>query len=95
MTEYAATAVPDAQPWGTTPDGELTSRGVIVGALLGTLAVFTCFPLAILGIVLNCMGLDRVQSDPQHAAGLLRASWILLACAPVVTVLLVVVLGSL
>jgi hypothetical protein len=41
------------------------------------------------------MGLDRVQSDPQQAAGLLRASWILLACAPVVTVLLVVVLGSL
>lgn len=87
MTTSAMTtsAVHANLPWATTADGELTRTGVSVGAVLGTIAVFTCFPLGILGIVLNCMGLDRVQHDPESAHRFMRASWTTLAVAPFVT----------
>jgi hypothetical protein len=63
-------------PWGTTPDGELDRQGVAAGIILGTLAVFLTFPLGILGIVLSCMGLDRVKTDPVAAQKYLIWSWI-------------------
>lgn len=64
-------------PWGVTPDGELTRQGTIVGALMGTLAVFLTFPLGIAGIVLSCMGLDRVQRNPRLARRLVTWSWVM------------------
>ncbi len=77
----------DALPWATTDDGELTRTGVAVGALVGTIAVFSFLPLGILGIVLSCRGLDRIGTDRAAARRLMRWSWITMALAPVVTVL--------
>jgi hypothetical protein len=89
MTEswpYAAPAI----PWGTTPDGELDRQGVAVGSIAGTLAVLLTFPLGIAGIVLSCMGLDRVKTNPAAARTLLMWSWILFVPG---TILGVVLLG--
>lgn len=77
MTAGGVAPPPTGQlPWGTTAEGELDSNGVKLGAVIGTLAVFFTFPLGILGIVLNCMGLDRIQSEPEKARKLLMWSWI-------------------
>lgn len=80
-------------PRGAKANGELTRTAKTLGAILGTIAVFTFFPLGILGIVLNCMGLDRVTSDPYNARRLMRASWITLATAPTLAVVLAVLLS--
>ena len=63
-------------PWGTTPDGELDRQGVVVGAIVATPAVFLTFPLGILGIVLDSMGLDRIKTNPIAARKFLIWSWI-------------------
>ncbi len=92
MTHYVPHADPtDAGlPWGTTPDGELDRRGVAAGAVLGTLAIFLTFPLGILGVVLSCMGLDRIKTDPVAARKLLMWSWILFVPGTLMAVLLLV-----
>jgi hypothetical protein len=78
-------------PWGATADGELTRQGVLLGAVLGTLAVFLTPPLGILGIVLNCMGLDRIQTSPGAARKLLLWSWILFLPGTLLAVVLLAV----
>jgi hypothetical protein len=85
------TATPDVRlPWGTTPEGELTRRGTIVGAVMGTLAVFTTLPLGIIGIVLSCMGLDRIRRHDASARKLLIWSWICFVPGTLVGVALIV-----
>jgi protein-S-isoprenylcysteine O-methyltransferase Ste14 len=74
MTHTATTQL--TLPWGTTPRGELTREGTIVGAVMGTFAVFTFPPLGIVGIVLSCMGLDRIRRDDPAARTYLTWSWI-------------------
>jgi hypothetical protein len=64
-------------PWGTTPEGELTRNGTVLGAVMGTLAVFTTLPLGVAGIIVSCMGLDRIRRRDRSAATYLRWSWIL------------------
>jgi hypothetical protein len=93
MTDYASHASPVSPdlPWGATADGELTRQGVLLGAVLGTLAVFLTFPLGILGIVLSCMGLDRIQTNPPKARKLLLWSWILFLPGTLMAVGLLVV----
>lgn len=83
---HAATGL----PWGTTPDGELDRKGVAAGFILGALAVFLTFPLGVLGIVLNCRGLDRIETDPEAARKLLMWSWILFLPGAILGVLLLI-----
>jgi hypothetical protein len=64
-------------PWGTTPEGELTRNGTILGSVMGTLAVFITLPLGVAGIIVSCMGLDRIRRHDPSAASYLRWSWIL------------------
>jgi hypothetical protein len=90
MTQYAPPAL--RLPWGTTPEGELTRRGTIVGAVMGTLAVFMTFPLGVLGIVLSCMGLDRVRRGEPSARSFLTWSWILFTPGTVIGIPAVILL---
>src|SRR5215510_2244159 len=81
MTEYAfdsasPAAATSGLPWGTTADGELDRKGRAAGFIFGTLAVFLSFPLGVLGIVLNSMGLDRIKTNPIKARKLIRWSWV-------------------
>jgi hypothetical protein len=82
MSQYAPPAI--RLPWGTTPEGELTRDGTIVGAVMGTLAVFITFPLGVLGIVLSCMGLDRVRRGEPSGRTFLIWSWICFAPGTVI-----------
>ncbi len=75
MTQAAMSRI-EQVPWGTTPEGELTTPGTIVGGVMGTYAVFITFPLGILGIVLSCMGLDRIPRQDPAARKYLMWSWI-------------------
>lgn len=77
MTQHAFQGTTTALPWGTTPAGEFTKQGLAAGSILGTFAVLLTFPLGILGIVLSCKGLDRIQSDPRTARKFLLWSWVL------------------
>jgi len=70
------------RPWGVTESGEFTRGGVIVAFVAGLWAVIMCLPMAVLGVVISCMGLDRVTSDPKTARSYLRWSWIIFAAAP-------------
>jgi len=79
-------------PWGTTPEGELTTPGTIVGGVMGTYAVFITFPLGILGIVLSCMGLDRIPRQDPSARRYLVWSWICFVPGTVVGVPLTLLL---
>jgi hypothetical protein len=85
MTQYAPPAI--RLPWGTTSEGELTRDGTIVGAVMGTLAVFMTFPLGVLGIVLSCMGLDRVRRGEPSGRKFLTWSWVCFAPGTVIGVL--------
>jgi len=71
-------------PWGTTSEGELTRNGTILGSVMGTLAVFTTLPLGVAGIILSCMGLDRIPRRDPSAARYLRWSWVLFAPGTVI-----------
>ena len=62
-------------PLGLRPDGSMSRRASTIGFILGTICVFGAFPLAILGIVLSNMGMNRVQSDPAKARTLVVWSW--------------------
>jgi hypothetical protein len=75
-------------PRGTTPEGELTRNGTILGSVMGTLAVFTTLPLGVVGIVLSCMGLDRIRRGDASATTYLRWSWILFVPGTVIGVAL-------
>ena len=88
MTQHAFERPTAALPWGTTPAGELTKQGLAAGSIMGTFAVLLTFPLGILGIVLNCKGLDRIQSDPHAARKFLLWSWVLFIPGTIVGVLL-------
>src|SRR5690348_11406178 len=67
MAESAPNANQFDLPWGTTPEGEFDRNGVAAAAVLGTAAIFLTFPLGIVGIVLSCMGLDRIRTEPAAA----------------------------
>lgn len=62
-------------PLGLRPDGSMTRRASTIGFILGIICVFGAFPLAILGIVLSNMGMNRVHSDPAKARTLVAWSW--------------------
>jgi len=91
MTQAAMSRIEQA-PWGTTPEGELTTPGTIVGGVMGTYAVFLTFPLGILGIVLSCMGLDRIPRHDPSARRYLMWSWICFVPGTVVGVPLTLLL---
>ena len=74
MTQTAALEL--RAPWGTTPEGELTSQGTLIAFVMGTYATFITFPLGIVGIVLSCMGLDRIERREASARKFLIWSWI-------------------
>jgi hypothetical protein len=76
-------------PWGTTSEGEFTRRGTIVASVMGTLAVFVTLPLGVAGIVLSCMGLDRLRRHDASARKFLIWSWILFVPGTVIGVPLV------
>jgi hypothetical protein len=76
-------------PWGTTPEGELTREGTILGSVMGTLAVFVTLPLGVIGIVLSCMGLDRIRRHDPSAKRFLTWSWICFVPGTVIGVPLV------
>jgi hypothetical protein len=77
MTQTAADLpVTGRLPWGTTSEGELTTAGTVVGGLMGTFAVLVTFPLGVLGIVLSCLGLDRIARQEPSARRFLMWSWI-------------------
>ncbi|MBO0847201.1 MAG: hypothetical protein J2P22_17505 [Nocardioides sp.] len=88
MTQPAMAPVP--LPWGTTRTGELTRKGTILGAVMGTLAVFTTLPLGITGIVLSCKGLDRVHRGDPSARKFLTWSWICFVPGTVIGAALIV-----
>ena len=94
MTQYAPQYAEPVlgPPWGTTAEGELTRQGTIVGAVMGTLAVFMTFPLGVLGIVLSCMGLDRVRRGEPSARKFLTWSWICFMPGTVIGVPVVILL---
>ena len=84
------------QPWGTTPEGEFTRVGIILAFVMGSFAVFITFPLGIIGIVLSCIGLDRIQRGDPSARKFLRWSWICFVPGGLIgTALVILVLLSL
>jgi hypothetical protein len=98
MTQTATAQV--RLPWGTTPEGEFTRGGTILASVMGTFAVLTFLPLGVTGIVLSCMGLDRIRRHEQSARTYLIVSWILfvpgtVVGVPLVVILLINLLGSL
>jgi hypothetical protein len=58
----------------------------------GTYAVLLTFPLGILGIVLSCMGLDRIRRGEPSAGKLMLWSWVCFAPGTVLGVTLTVLL---
>jgi hypothetical protein len=66
---------PHKLPLGVQADGTLTTKAVPVAFVLGTLAVFAALPFGVLAIVLNNMGLERVQTSPRTARLLVAWSW--------------------
>ena len=62
-------------PLGVLPDGSMTRRAATIGFILGTICVVGAFPLAIVGIVLSNMGMNRVQTAPAKARRLVTWSW--------------------
>jgi hypothetical protein len=87
MTETATQEL--RLPWGTTPEGEFTRKGTILASAMGTLAVFVTLPLGVTGIVLSCIGLDRIRRHDPSARKLLVWSWVLFVPGTVIGVPLV------
>jgi len=71
-------------PWGTTAEGEFTRAGTMLAFVMGAFAVFITFPLGIIGIVLSCMGLDRIHRRDPAARRFLLWSWICFAPGAVI-----------
>jgi len=74
-------------PLGLRPDGSMTRRAATIGFILGTICVVGAFPLAIVGIVLSNMGMNRVHSDPAKARRLIAWSWGVLGATSVLVLL--------
>ena len=79
-------------PWGTTPEGEFARGGTILASVMGTFAVLTFLPLGVTGIVLSCMGLDRIKRHEPSTRTYLIVSWLLFVPGTVVGVPLVAIL---
>ena len=92
MTHSVAGGVPAAVelPWGTTPDGEFDRQGITAGFVMGTLAVVFTLPLGIIGIVLSCMGLDRVKTNPGAARKFMIWSWSLFVAGTILGALVLI-----
>lgn len=97
MSTHSVEAADRKLPLGVQADGTLTNKATPVAFILGTVAVFALLPVGVLGIVLNNMGLERVQSDPEKARKLVAWSWGILAVtnALALTALAVVLIVSL
>jgi hypothetical protein len=65
----------------------MTRRAATIGFILGIICVFGAFPLAIVGIVLSNMGMNRVHSDPAKARTLVAWSWGVLGVTSVLVLL--------
>jgi hypothetical protein len=79
-------------PWGTTSEGEFTRQGTIVASVMGTLAVLTFLPLGVAGIVVSCLGLDRIRRQELSANRWMLWSWIMFVPGTVVGVPVVLLL---
>jgi hypothetical protein len=90
MTQGATSAL--RLPWGTTADGEFTRDGTIVASVMGTFAVLVTFPLGVLGVVLSCLGLDRIRRQEPSGRTLMIVSWILFVPGTVIGVPLAIAL---
>ena len=84
MTQSVATTPP--LPWGTTSEGEFTRQGTIVASVMGTLAVLTFLPLGVAGIVVSCLGLDRIRRLELSANRWMLWAWIMFVPGTVVGV---------
>jgi hypothetical protein len=73
-------------PWGTTPEGEFTRDGTIAASIMGTFAVLVTFPLGVLGVVLSCMGLDRIRRQEPSGRTFVIVSWVLFVPGTVIGV---------
>ena len=82
------------QPWGTTTQGEFTRGGTLLAFVMGAYGVFITFPLGIVGIVLSCVGLDRIKSRDPSGRKFLIWSWICFVPGTVIGVPLTLLLIS-
>ncbi|GAA3241991.1 hypothetical protein [Actinocorallia longicatena] len=82
-----AVAAEGKLPLGLDANGDMTRKSVIAAFILGTLAVFTLFPIGILAIVLSNMGMERVKTDLPRARKLVAWSWGIFAVTDVVVVI--------
>ncbi|WP_460362636.1 hypothetical protein [Actinocorallia lasiicapitis] len=73
----------------------MTRTSVIAAFILGTLAVFTAFPLGILAIVLSNMGMERVRTDLPKARKLVAWSWGIFAVTDLAVIITIVTLLAL
>ncbi|HET7352027.1 MAG TPA: hypothetical protein VFJ28_13905 [Marmoricola sp.] len=89
MTAVEWPGTPLTLPWGTTPDGKFTPAGAVVTAVAAIVAVVSWFPVAVLGIALIRMGLDRIPTDVVAARRYVLASWVLFAVCPLTPALVV------
>lgn len=76
-------------PLGLRPDGTMTRPAAAIGFVLGIICVFGAPPLAIVGIVLSNMGMNRVQSDRAFARKLVAWSWCVLGVTSALVLLVV------
>ncbi|REE97242.1 hypothetical protein [Thermomonospora umbrina] len=91
-TTYQASdaSAPSRLPLGVQADGTLTRKATPIAFVMGTLAVLVLLPLGVLGVILNNMGLERVQSSPEPARKLINWSWGILAVADVLALVLII-----
>ena len=83
----------DRLPWGLKRDGTFTRTGEALGFCLGILATFTCLPLGIAGIVLSCIGMDRVRLNLPCSHPYMRASWTCFMAAPLTTLAILLLIS--
>lgn len=74
---YIPPQPPPPPPRGVTAQGEYTGPALALVSVLSLLSMLAC-PVLVAGIVLSCMGLNRVKGGHRDGAGFMLASWILL-----------------
>jgi hypothetical protein len=82
MTTVEWSGAPLVLPWGSTPDGKLTPVGAVVAGFAAVVAVISWFPVAVLGIAMLRVGLDRIPTDVVAARKYMLAAWVLFAVCP-------------
>ena len=92
MTTVEWPGGPLVLPWGTTREGRFTPAGRVVTAGAAIIAVVSWFPVAVLGIALCRMGLDRIPTDVAAARNYMLASWVLFAVCPLAPAMVLLML---